>query len=135
MPFKYIVFPAPYEPIDISVDGDTVTIRAKVPVKGVVLDVEGDEVEWSDQSTSNSPIFCLSEIQTDDVGCSQVSTSCLATLRLSRLPVSTDGLSSFGSTASSSEVAVTGALVHRHDFLLFLLYRRRREWFVHRGIA
>lgn len=127
MPFKYIVFPAPFDPVDISVDGDKVTIRSKAPVKGVVLDVEGDEVKWSDQSTSNSPIFCLSfKIQTDDVASSQVSMSCLATLRSSQLPVSTDGLSSFGSTASSSEVAVPGALVHRHDFLLFLLHRLLR---------
>lgn len=55
MPYKYVVFPDAYDPLKITVDGDQVTLEANAPVKGVVLDVEGDTAKWSDQCTCRSP--------------------------------------------------------------------------------
>lgn len=51
MPYKFTVYPEPYEPLKISVleDGESVRLEASLPVKGVVLDVEGEEAQWSDQ--------------------------------------------------------------------------------------
>jgi len=57
-PFKFIKFPTKKEVgLDIKVgpDGETVTLSAKRPVKGVVLDVEGEDVKWSDQAIDLVP--------------------------------------------------------------------------------
>jgi len=57
-PFKFIHFPPVKElgiKTDIDFDKETVTLSSKKPVKGIVLDVEGDEVKWSDQSIDLVP--------------------------------------------------------------------------------
>lgn len=57
-PFKYIHFP-PVEEIglkaEVGQDGESVTLSTKKPIKGIVLDVDGDEVKWSDQAIDLVP--------------------------------------------------------------------------------
>lgn len=36
-------------------DGETVALKTSKPVKGLVLDVDGDEVKWSDQAIDLVP--------------------------------------------------------------------------------
>lgn len=53
-PYKYLSFPDPQ--LKIDVDGEVVTISCRKPVKGIILDVEGDEdVKWSDQAIDLFP--------------------------------------------------------------------------------
>lgn len=52
-PWKYLTFPDPG--MKIAVDGDAVTVSVEKPVKGCILDVEGDEVRWSDQALDLMP--------------------------------------------------------------------------------
>lgn len=52
-PWKYLTFPDPG--LRIDVDGDEVTITVDKPVKGLVLDTEGDEADWSDQALDMFP--------------------------------------------------------------------------------
>lgn len=51
-PFKFINFPS-VDDVDLKTeigkDGESVTLSVRKPVKGVVLDVDGPEVKWSDQ--------------------------------------------------------------------------------------
>jgi len=57
-PFKFIDFP-PREDLGLQVeidkDGETVTLSCCKPIKGIVLDVEGDYVQWSDQAIDLVP--------------------------------------------------------------------------------
>ena len=39
----------------VGADGETVTLTTQKPVKGIVLDVEGDDVQWSDQAIDLVP--------------------------------------------------------------------------------
>jgi beta-mannosidase len=52
-PWKYLIFPDPK--LRIEVNGDEVTLTCAKPIKGLVLDVEGEEVEWSDQAVDLFP--------------------------------------------------------------------------------
>ncbi|WWC73873.1 uncharacterized protein I206_107845 [Kwoniella pini CBS 10737] len=52
-PYKYLDFPDPVLKLS-SHDGE-VRISCEKPVKGLVLDVDGDEVEWSDQALDLFP--------------------------------------------------------------------------------
>ncbi|KAF8076338.1 glycoside hydrolase family 2 protein [Lyophyllum atratum] len=57
-PFKFIRFPAVEElglKAAISADGESVTLSANKPIKGIVLDAEGDDVKWSDQAIDLVP--------------------------------------------------------------------------------
>lgn len=57
-PFKYIHFPAVKDlglTVDVGADGETVTLSTKKPIKGIILDVEGAEVGWSDQAIDLVP--------------------------------------------------------------------------------
>lgn len=55
-PFKFINFPADTEvKVNVSSDGDSVTLSANRPVKGVVLDADGPDVKWSDQGIDLVP--------------------------------------------------------------------------------
>jgi beta-mannosidase len=36
-------------------DGETVALKTSKPIKGLVLDVDGDEVKWSDQAIDLVP--------------------------------------------------------------------------------
>ncbi|KAF9263450.1 glycoside hydrolase family 2 protein [Marasmius fiardii PR-910] len=58
-PFKFIKFPSVKEvdlKAEVSTDGESVVLSSKRPVKGIVLDVEGDEeVAWSDQAIDLAP--------------------------------------------------------------------------------
>lgn len=53
-PFKFINFP-PDTAVKAIVDGESVTLSTNRPVKGIVLDVEGPEVQWSDQAIDLVP--------------------------------------------------------------------------------
>lgn len=57
-PFKFIHFPSVHD-VDIrtvvGVDGESVTLSSKKPVKGIVLDVDGEDVRWSDQAVDLVP--------------------------------------------------------------------------------
>ncbi|KAG5646603.1 hypothetical protein DXG03_002907 [Asterophora parasitica] len=57
-PFKFIRFP-PVKDLGlkaiISADGESVTLSTNKPIKGIVLDVEGDDVKWSDQAIDLVP--------------------------------------------------------------------------------
>lgn len=39
----------------VGPDGETVTLQALKPIKGIVLDVDGDDVKWSDQAIDLVP--------------------------------------------------------------------------------
>ncbi|KZT33739.1 glycoside hydrolase family 2 protein [Sistotremastrum suecicum HHB10207 ss-3] len=57
-PFKFIDFPSVEEVgllITPSADGESVTLSASKPIKGVVLDVVGSEVKWGDQAIDLAP--------------------------------------------------------------------------------
>jgi len=55
-PFKFITFPADVGlKATVASDGDSVILTTEKPVKGVVLDVEGSEVKWSDQAVDLVP--------------------------------------------------------------------------------
>ncbi|OCB84833.1 glycoside hydrolase family 2 protein [Sanghuangporus baumii] len=57
-PFKYIHFPTVEEAgleIKVHEDGETVELSCKKPIKGIVLDVEGEDVKWSDQAIDLIP--------------------------------------------------------------------------------
>ncbi|KAF8897495.1 glycoside hydrolase family 2 protein [Infundibulicybe gibba] len=57
-PFKFIHFP-PKEDLGlaatVSPDGESVLLTTRKPVKGVVLDVLGEDVKWSDQAIDLAP--------------------------------------------------------------------------------
>ncbi|KAJ7937095.1 glycoside hydrolase family 2 protein [Mycena leptocephala] len=53
-PFKFINFPADTK-VKANVDGESVTLSTNRPVKGIVLDVEGADVKWSDQGIDLVP--------------------------------------------------------------------------------
>ncbi|KAK7470699.1 hypothetical protein VKT23_002121 [Stygiomarasmius scandens] len=55
-PFKYIKFPS-VEEVDLrlTIEGELVTLSTKKPIKGVVLDAEGEDVKWSDQAIDLVP--------------------------------------------------------------------------------
>ncbi|KAL1676287.1 glycoside hydrolase family 2 protein [Schizophyllum commune] len=57
-PFKFIKFP-PVEAVGLNIsvadDGETVLLSVKKPVKGVILDVDGEDVKWSDQALDLVP--------------------------------------------------------------------------------
>ena len=52
-PWKYLLLPDPK--LDIKVKGDEVTLTCEKPIKGIILDVEGDECQWSDQAIDLFP--------------------------------------------------------------------------------
>ena len=57
-PFKFIHFPpvsALGFKITTSDDGKSVTLSTNKPMKGIVLDVDGDAVKWSDQAIDLVP--------------------------------------------------------------------------------
>lgn len=57
-PFKYITFPEVQDlGLEVSVEsgGESVRLSTKKPIKGVVLDVEGEEVQWGDQAIDLAP--------------------------------------------------------------------------------
>jgi len=57
-PFKYITFPSPGDVglvAQVSSDGESVQLSVKRPVKGVILDVEGEDAKWSDQAIDVVP--------------------------------------------------------------------------------
>lgn len=57
-PFKFIKFPSVEEVgigIQVSEDGESITVTTKRPVKGLVLDAVGDDVRWSDQALDLVP--------------------------------------------------------------------------------
>ncbi|KAI0263626.1 beta-mannosidase [Gloeopeniophorella convolvens] len=57
-PYKYIAFPTREEvalTVALRADGETLEVAAARPVKGVVLEVEGAEVRWSDQALDVVP--------------------------------------------------------------------------------
>ena len=57
-PFKFIHFPdaqAVGLAVAVGADGESVRLSARRPVKGVVLDVEGDAVQWGDQAVDLVP--------------------------------------------------------------------------------
>lgn len=41
--------------LKISVDRENVEISCKKPIKGIILDVDGDDVKWSDQAIDLVP--------------------------------------------------------------------------------
>lgn len=57
-PFKFIKFPA-IEDLGFSVktssDGESVELSTQKPIKGIILDAEGEDVEWSDQAIDLVP--------------------------------------------------------------------------------
>ncbi|KAJ6484976.1 glycoside hydrolase family 2 protein [Mycena vitilis] len=53
-PFKFINFPANTE-VKANVDEQSITLSTNRPVKGIVLDVEGPDVTWSDQGIDLVP--------------------------------------------------------------------------------
>ncbi|KAG7097004.1 hypothetical protein E1B28_004398 [Marasmius oreades] len=57
-PFKFIKFPTVKEvdlKAEVSADGESVVLSSKKPVKGIVLDADGDDVAWSDQAIDLVP--------------------------------------------------------------------------------
>jgi beta-mannosidase len=57
-PFKFIHFPPPEESglqVEVDKDGESVTLSCFKPIKGIVLDAEGNYVQWSDQAIDLVP--------------------------------------------------------------------------------
>ncbi|KAG6861004.1 hypothetical protein C0995_005024 [Termitomyces sp. Mi166 len=57
-PFKFIKFPEVKElglKVTVGADGESVVLSTNKPVKGIVLDVEGDDVKWNDQAIDLVP--------------------------------------------------------------------------------
>ena len=58
-PFKYIHFPPRADPglqIAVTADGASVTPSTERPIKGIILDVDGEQdAEWSDQAIDLVP--------------------------------------------------------------------------------
>lgn len=56
-PFKYVHFP-PVEEVGLKItpgDDETLELSTKKPIKGIILDVEGEDVKWSDQAIDLIP--------------------------------------------------------------------------------
>lgn len=57
-PFKFIDFPPPGDlglGVEVNKDGESVTLSCRKPIKGIILDAEGDYVHWSDQAIDLVP--------------------------------------------------------------------------------
>ncbi|KAG2348846.1 glycoside hydrolase family 2 protein [Suillus weaverae] len=57
-PFKFINFPAIKDlgfSVKTSSDGESVELSTQKPIKGIILDAEGEDVEWSDQAIDLVP--------------------------------------------------------------------------------
>ncbi|KAJ4478021.1 glycoside hydrolase family 2 protein [Lentinula aciculospora] len=55
-PYKFIDFPKDVAfTAEVSIDGESVKLSSKRPMKGIVLDVEGEDVKWSDQAIDLIP--------------------------------------------------------------------------------
>lgn len=57
-PFKYIKFPAVHDlglKVTTGSDGESVTLSTQKPIKGLILDVDGEDVRWSDQAIDLVP--------------------------------------------------------------------------------
>lgn len=57
-PFKFIHFPSPEQmglKVIVASDGETVELSTKQPIKGIVLDVDGEAIRWSDQAIDLVP--------------------------------------------------------------------------------
>ncbi|TDL29523.1 glycoside hydrolase family 2 protein [Rickenella mellea] len=57
-PFKFINFPGVEEiglKIAIASDGESVELSTKKPIKGIILEVDGEDVKWSDQAVDLVP--------------------------------------------------------------------------------
>ncbi|TCD70426.1 hypothetical protein EIP91_003507 [Steccherinum ochraceum] len=57
-PFKFITFPdtkALGLSVEVGTDGESVTLSTAKPIKGIVLDVEGEDVRWDDQAVDLVP--------------------------------------------------------------------------------
>lgn len=55
-PYKFIGFPKDLGlKVEVSSDGESVKLSSKVPVKGIILDAEGEHVKWSDQAIDLIP--------------------------------------------------------------------------------
>lgn len=39
----------------VGLDGESVTLSTKKPIKGLILDADGDDVRWSDQALDLVP--------------------------------------------------------------------------------
>lgn len=52
-PWKYLIFPDPK--LEISTEGEEVTLKCAKPIKGLILDVEGEDCDWSDQAIDLFP--------------------------------------------------------------------------------
>ncbi|EAU84749.2 beta-mannosidase [Coprinopsis cinerea okayama7 len=57
-PFKFINFPPIHSlglQVTVQEDGETIKLETDKPIKGIVLDVDGDDVQWSDQGIDLVP--------------------------------------------------------------------------------
>lgn len=57
-PFKFIDFPPPEDlgfKVGVSRDGESVRLSTERPIKGIVLDVDGEDAKWSDQAIDLVP--------------------------------------------------------------------------------
>ncbi|KAG6336605.1 hypothetical protein ID866_2481 [Astraeus odoratus] len=57
-PYKFIHFPTIKDlglSVKIGSDGESIELSSEKPVKGIVLDVEGEDVKWSDQAIDLVP--------------------------------------------------------------------------------
>lgn len=57
-PFKFIHFPPVAElnlKATVGADGESVILTTSKPIKGIVLDVDGEVVKWSDQAIDLVP--------------------------------------------------------------------------------
>jgi len=57
-PFKFINFPPVTDlglKVDVGSDGETIMLSTKKPIKGIVLDVDGEYLRFSDQAIDLVP--------------------------------------------------------------------------------
>lgn len=57
-PFKFITFPHVEElglKVTTGSDGESIILSTQKPIKGIILDVDGEEVRWNDQAIDLVP--------------------------------------------------------------------------------
>jgi len=57
-PFKFIKFPPVADlglKVDVGPDGETITLSTRKPIKGIVLDVDGEYLKFGDQAIDLVP--------------------------------------------------------------------------------
>lgn len=86
-PWKYLTFPE--AGLQITSEGESVKLSCSQPIKGIVLEVDGEDCQWSDQAIDLMPgddqVVSAKGLNGRKVS-AKVSHSCVPDIRLSAVP-------------------------------------------------